>query len=87
MADFKDSNDVELVRKCCKEIVDAMETVTKKNGTYLDFKYSNYASKDQNPLRSIGEKNFAKLNEIAVKYDPKQVFQKLQNGGWLLSKA
>jgi hypothetical protein len=46
----------------------------------------NDASRDQNPLASYGKDNVQKLKTVAAKYDPSQVFQKLQNGGFLLSR-
>lgn len=47
----------------------------------------NDASRDQNPLASYGAANVAKLKAVARKYDPSQVFQKLQNDGFLLWKV
>ncbi|CZR56975.1 uncharacterized protein PAC_06864 [Phialocephala subalpina] len=87
MADFKNLTDEETVRASCRTIVSKGEEISKNNGTHVPFVYANYASRDQNPLRSYGEENFEKLKAVAKKYDPGEVFQKLQNGGWLLSKA
>jgi hypothetical protein len=53
----------------------------------VPYKYSNYSSRDQDPLASYGEENLGKLKEIAGRYDPEGVFQVLQNGGWLVSRA
>lgn len=36
---------------------------------------------------SYGQHNLERLKSIAKKYDPGSIFQKLQNGGWLVSKA
>jgi hypothetical protein len=87
MADWKNAKDGETVRKSVRTIVDKGEKIAKKNGIYIPFKYANYASRDQNPLGSYGAENLAKLKEIALKYDSEEVFQKLQNGGWLVSRA
>lgn len=87
MADWKNAKDEVRVREACREICEAAELTAKENGTYLPYVYANYASRDQNPLRSYGEENFAKLKEIATKYDADGIFQTLQNGGWLLSRA
>lgn len=87
MADWKKPEDEEIVREACRTIVDTAERVAKKNGTYLPFLYSNYASRDQDPLPTFGKENFLKLKDIAQKYDSNSVFQTLQNGGWLVSKA
>lgn len=87
MADWKNPADEDRVRESVRKIVDAAEYAAKTNGTYLPFKYANYASRDQDPLASYGDENLQKLRDIANKYDPEGVFQKLLNGGWLLSKA
>jgi len=87
MADWKNVEDEQVVRKACREIIERAESIAKKNNTYLPYQYSNYASRDQNPLASYGDHNLVKLKEIALCYDPEQVFQTLQNGGWLLSRA
>lgn len=87
MADWKNAKDENLVREACRKIAETAERVAQKNGTYLPFIYSNYASRDQNPLASYGIENVQELKAIARRYDPAGIFQTLQNGGWLLSKA
>lgn len=62
------------------------KTTGQELGVYLPFMYMNDASRDQNPLASYGSTNVARLVEISQKYDPNQVFQNLQNDGFLLSK-
>jgi hypothetical protein len=87
IADYQKAEHEERVHEAARKIVDAAEMTAKDNGTCLPFLYSNYASRDQDPLASYGAENLQKLKDIAQKYDPEGVFQKLQNGGWLLSKA
>lgn len=87
MADWTHAKDEEEMREASRKIVDTAETVAKKNGTYIPFVYSNYASRDQDPLASYGTENLKKLQDIALKYDSKGIFQTLQNGGWLVSRA
>ncbi|GAB1206531.1 hypothetical protein APSETT445_005221 [Aspergillus pseudonomiae] len=84
-ADWKNAKDEELVREAVRKIIDAAELEAKQAGVYLPYLYSNYASRDQDPLASYGVENAKRLQEIALKYDPDGVFQTLQNGGWLLS--
>ncbi|KJK68503.1 FAD binding domain protein [Aspergillus parasiticus SU-1] len=84
-ADWKNAKDEERVREAVRKIVDVAETEAKQAGVHLPYLYSNYASRDQDPLASYGVENAKRLKEIALKYDPDGVFQKLQNGGWLLS--
>ncbi|KAL4737915.1 hypothetical protein BDV11DRAFT_190645 [Aspergillus similis] len=90
MADYADTLSAEeeaRVRASAKRVVDVVEETAKKEGAWLPYKYSNYCSRDQDPLASYGEENLQKLREIAGKYDPEGVFQVLQSGGWLVSKA
>ena len=51
----------------------------------LDWIYLNYADKSQDPLASYGIENLKKMRNVAAKYDPEQVFQKLCLGGFKLS--
>lgn len=53
----------------------------------LPYLFMNDASRDQNPLAGYGTENVAKLKQIALKYDKQQVFQRLQNDGFLLSRV
>lgn len=87
MGEWKNPKDEERVRNAVRTIVDKGEEMSKKNGTYLPFQYANYSSRDQSPLASYGVENLARLKAIALKYDPEQVFQLLQNGGFLVSRA
>ncbi|KAL2802687.1 hypothetical protein BJX63DRAFT_414200 [Aspergillus granulosus] len=87
MGDWKNAADEDRVRAAVKAIVDTAESLAKETGVYLDYKYTNYASRDQDALSTYGAENIAKLKEIAEKHDPHGVFQTLQAGGWLLSKV
>jgi hypothetical protein len=46
----------------------------------VDFKYMNYAAVNQDVLKGYGKENYDRLQAIAEKYDPDQVFQKLSPG-------
>jgi hypothetical protein len=52
-----------------------------------DFVYLNYASEFQDPIGGYGAENKARLQSISKKYDPAQVFQVLQPGGFKVSKG
>ncbi|KAI0395378.1 hypothetical protein F5Y17DRAFT_424098 [Xylariaceae sp. FL0594] len=58
-----------------------------KYGAALPFRFMNDANHAQDVFKSYGDSNLARLRQIAAKYDPNGVMQKLQNDGWLLSKA
>jgi hypothetical protein len=57
------------------------------DGGILPWKYLNYSDKSQDPLRGYGEANVQKMRDVAAKYDPDQVFQKLCPGGFKISKV
>ena len=54
---------------------------------YLPFLYMGDSSRDQNPIAGYGVTNVDKLKAVSQKYDPNQIFQTLQNNGFLLSKV
>ncbi|KAI1178838.1 FAD-binding domain-containing protein [Nemania sp. FL0916] len=85
--DWRDAKDDDLVRSIAIETCDAWKTLGQERGSYLPYIFMNDSSRDQNPLAAYGPENLAKLRHIALKYDPEQLFQRLQNGGFLLSKA
>lgn len=82
-----DAADDDLVREVSIATTEKWQSLSEAQGASVNFTYMNDASRDQNPLGSYGLSNFAQLKKIAVKYDPSKVFQRLQNGGFLLSNA
>ncbi|KAJ5805940.1 FAD-binding type 2 [Penicillium pulvis] len=87
MTEWTNREDEPAVLEAARKIIDAAETIAKKNGTYLKFKYANYSSRDQDPQSTYGAENLARLRSIASKVDPNGVFQSLQYGGWLVSQT
>ena len=59
----------------------------KKHGKYLEYIFANDGATHQNVMRHYGAANLEKMKAASRKYDPAQVFQKLQFGGYLVSKA
>ncbi|KAK8075426.1 FAD-dependent monooxygenase yanF [Apiospora hydei] len=58
-----------------------------RRGVFSKYVYMNYASEYQDVISSYGSINKDKLKKIAMKYDPTQVFQKLQPGYFKLNRA
>jgi hypothetical protein len=58
----------------------ASVAVARANGLDHPYLYQNYASYQQNVFASYGADNLARLRSISKKYDPQQVWQKLQPG-------
>ncbi|PWY71806.1 6-hydroxy-D-nicotine oxidase [Aspergillus sclerotioniger CBS 115572] len=61
-----------------------VQTLAQERDLLLDFKCMTFATGLQKVLESYGEDNVKKMKEVAGKYDPEGVFQKLQFGGFLL---
>ena len=87
MIDWRDSAHDAAVRRAGIAITRKWETLAEERGLHVPFLYMNDASRDQNPLASYGEQNVQKLKVVSRTYDPFQLFQKLQNDGFLLRKA
>ncbi|KAK8075974.1 FAD binding domain protein [Apiospora phragmitis] len=60
---------------------------TLRHGLFAGYVYMNYASEYQDVVGSYGGANKARLKRIAAKYDPAQVFQRLQPGYFKLDRA
>ncbi|KAF2279163.1 FAD-binding domain-containing protein [Westerdykella ornata] len=71
--------------KFLNDITETVKAYAKSKGIDNDFVYLNYASEFQDPIASYGADNVERLRAISRKYDPGQVFQRLQPGGFKLS--
>ena len=58
----------------------------KAKNVLLPYLFMNTAGKTQDVLSSYGAENVETIKQVAAKYDPKKVFQNLQNDGYLVSK-
>ena len=61
--------------------------LTKAQGQYFGFLYSNYALPSQDPIASYGPANQATLRAVSKIYDPRQVFQNQVPGGFKLYRT
>lgn len=64
-----------------------LESIARKRVKHLRYHFMNDAGFNQNVLASYGEDSLSKMRSISHSYDPYQVFQELQNDGFLLAKA
>lgn len=69
------------------KVIETVKTEAKRRSLDNDFVYLNYASEYQDPIGNYGTANKERLIKISKKYDPAQVFQRLQPGGFKLIKG
>lgn len=67
--------------------VDRIQEWTNVHGTSSPFELLPYSAPFQDPLGSYGVSNLKFLQDVAKKYDPKEVFQKFAPGDFRVSKA
>lgn len=75
------------VKHAQEQFIKVTETVARQHGTYSPFIYLSYSGPSQQPLCGYGSQSVSFLKEVAKKYDPRAVFQKLMPGGFKISKA
>ena len=85
--DWQGANNDDAVRAAPIATTAKWKELGEERGLYFPFVYMNDASRDQNPIAAYGAANVEKLKAVAKKYDPGQIFQTLQNNGFLLSKT
>jgi hypothetical protein len=85
--DWERAEDDDLVRSVSIDTTKKWEQLARERGLDVPFLFMNDASRDQNPLASYGSGSLQRLKEVSQRYDPSQMFQTLQNGGFLLSRA
>ncbi|KAK1957478.1 FAD binding domain-containing protein [Colletotrichum sublineola] len=61
-----------------------IENYAKSLGLHNNWKYINYAWKDQRPISTHGKETVKFLKSVAKEYDPHRVFQKLRKTGFKL---
>lgn len=87
LIDWQGENNDDTVRAASIATTEKWKQLGEQRGLYLPFVYMGDSSRDQNPIAGYGAANVAKLKAVSQKYDPTQIFQTLQNGGFLLSKV
>ncbi|OJJ72078.1 hypothetical protein ASPBRDRAFT_43473 [Aspergillus brasiliensis CBS 101740] len=80
----QDGSDDAAAQKAVDTMSETVQSLAKARGALLDFKCMTFANATQKVLGSYGAENVKLMQEVAAKYDPKGVFQKQQNGGFLL---
>lgn len=81
---WADAADDEVVERVIRRVIERSEAKGRELGVWHRYIYQNYAGKDQDVFAGYGEENLRRLREISKKYDPEQVFQRLQPGYYKL---
>lgn len=84
-AAWSNSADDAYVNAWAKDLTDTIDAQAKAKGYFHPFIFLNDATPDQRVFASYGKGSFGKLRAAAAKYDPTQVFQKLDAGGFKVS--
>ncbi|KAK6530784.1 hypothetical protein TWF281_007620 [Arthrobotrys megalospora] len=59
-----------------------INAAAKSVGKNAGFEYLNYGAEDQDPIKSYGRENIGRLRRAKRKYDPRNVFGTLVEGGF-----
>lgn len=86
-ANWDNAADDARILKFYADVIDAVKAEAKSKDLDNDFIYMNYGSQFQDPIASYGAANKDKLKAISRKFDPQQVFQKLQPGYFKLDNG
>jgi hypothetical protein len=84
---WSEAKDDELFINLGKMLTDGIQKFATEKGTAVEYLYLNYADKDQDPLSAYGTDKVAFMKEVAKKYDPFGVYQKLLPGGFKISQV
>ena len=85
--EWTDASSDDLAREDIRELISKLQSTAEAKDCLLDFQFMNDASYTQSPLKTLRKDTLEFLKETSRKYDPDGVFQRLQNAGFLLSKA
>ena len=86
-AAWKNKENEPKFHKVISSVINTVKAEAKRRGLDNNFVYLNYASEYQDPIGSYDAANKQRLISISKKYDPAQVFQHLQPGGFKLIKG
>ncbi|KAJ5576442.1 FAD linked oxidase N-terminal [Penicillium sp. DV-2018c] len=84
---WENASDDETIYTFVHKFIDTITEQAKKLGIFNEYIYMNYASMFQDPVAGYGDANKARLQRVARKYDPREVFQTLQPGYFKLNGA
>lgn len=87
LVEWADPADASVSHNALLGLVDYITEQSKQADKFLPYLFPNTADASQDVMGSYGQDSLATLKAASKKYDPDQVFQTLQNDGWLVNKA
>ncbi|KAJ4365087.1 hypothetical protein N0V83_008704 [Neocucurbitaria cava] len=87
LVQYQDAKDKDMMTAIQGNVHEWMTSNAEKANLLLPNLFANDAGGHQNVMASYGAESLAKLKAVSKKYDAKQVFQRLQADGFLVSKA
>ncbi|KAI1075698.1 FAD-binding domain-containing protein [Whalleya microplaca] len=81
---WADSAQDDTIRETSARVTQRCIDATKAKGLDIPYLFMSTAGQKQDVLNSFGAENVEFIKTIAAKYDPGQVFQKLQHDGYLI---
>ncbi|KAK1985581.1 FAD binding domain-containing protein [Colletotrichum cereale] len=84
---WSNKEDDDAVYAFSSRLLERINAEAEARGLGNDYVYMNYASKFQDAVSGYGAENKDRLKSVAKKYDPVEVFQKLQPGYFKLDRA
>ena len=76
--------DSEYIEGQARDFITRFEEEARARGLYSEFKYLNYANRNQDPIGGYGTESKARLQEVSRRYDPEGLFQEALPGGFKL---
>ena len=84
---WRNPADDEAVKRIAGRVTAKVTKAAKKKGVLLPYLFMNTAGNKQNVLAGYGSGNLDEIKRVAKRYDPDQVFQRLQGDGYLVRDA
>ncbi|KAM5356771.1 hypothetical protein ACJ41O_003417 [Fusarium nematophilum] len=78
--------DDEIIFSMGKRCIARLRAAAKARGVLMPQVWMNNAGRDDDVIASYGKKNWVKLRDISIKYDPKRTFQRLCVGGYKIER-
>lgn len=87
ISQWTNDEDDDLARSQIRQLISLIESAAEARGLLIGFRFMNDASQLQSPFQKYSTESLDFLTGVSQKWDPEDVFQNLQNAGFLLPKG